>query len=362
MRIAYLSGAYVPGRGADSVHVMRMCDAMAGLGHEVTLHVRQGPEQTDDDFRFYGTKHSFRIAKHARPKIRGVGALAYGGLVARHLSRNVPPDLIYAREIYALRFAAGLKIPIIFESHWKPKHWLQRQLESSIFRLPHFRRAVFISEALRRIYRDEFPWLSASQTVVAHDAADLPSAPQRGQRASSHGRLQVGYVGGFLPGYGLQLIEALARAMPQIDFQVVGGQDTDILDWRSRTHDVPNMTLHGFVAPSQLAERYAQFDVVIAPFQSTTAHIHWISPMKLFEYMSFAKPIICSDFPVMREIIEDGVDGLLASPADLASWQSAIARLKDPALRLSLGERAFRKLSARHTWTARAREVLAGVG
>lgn len=334
---------------------------MAGLGHEVTLHVRQGSEPVSDDFRFYGTKNPFKVVKHARPQIKGVGALAYGALVGAHLAGRVRPDLIYAREIYALRFGATLGRPFVFESHWKPKHWLQRQLEASLYRRTNFRRLVFISDALRRIYEDEFPWLAPSTTLVAHDAADIPSLPHLTAPASPDGRLRVGYVGGFLPGYGLEMIESLAASMPLVDFHVVGGQDAAVHSWRVRTGGVSNLHFHGFVAPAQLAERYAQMDVVLAPFQERTAHIRWISPMKLFEYMSFAKPIVGSDFPVIREIIEDGVDGLLVSPTSLADWQRAIERLRDPALRLSLGTRAFQKLSAEHTWAKRASAVLAGV-
>ena len=40
MRIAYLSGAYVPSRGANSMHVMRMCQAMAKLGEEAEVALR----------------------------------------------------------------------------------------------------------------------------------------------------------------------------------------------------------------------------------------------------------------------------------------------------------------------------------
>jgi hypothetical protein len=43
MRIAYLSGSYVLGREADSVHV----------------RARVGPEAANDDFSLYGTQREF---------------------------------------------------------------------------------------------------------------------------------------------------------------------------------------------------------------------------------------------------------------------------------------------------------------
>ncbi len=360
MEIAYLSGAYIPGRGADSVHVMRMCDALAGQGHQVTLHARHGPEPARDDFEFYGTKHAFEIVKHLRPQVRVVGALAFAALVFAHLGRHKRPDLIYAREIYSLRFALPLKLPFVFESHWKPRNRLGHNIEAAYFRDAGFRRLVLISQALSDIYVEEFPWLDRARKLVAHDAADIPNTPA--SKPLSEGRLQVGYVGGFLPGYGLELLEALARSRPDVAFHVVGGQEAAVRAWRARTTRVTNLKLHGFVSPARLHELYAGFDVVLAPFQSNTAHIRWISPMKLFEYMSFGKAIVCSDFPVMREIIIDKQDGLLVPPDDLASWQLALDELRDPGLRLRLGEAAFQKFSERFTWKRRAHDVLAGIG
>ena len=37
MRIAYVAGAAMPSAKASTIHVMMMCQAMARLGHEVTL-------------------------------------------------------------------------------------------------------------------------------------------------------------------------------------------------------------------------------------------------------------------------------------------------------------------------------------
>ena len=42
MRIDYLSSSTIVSDRADAVHVMRMCAAMAGLGHRVTLHALAG--------------------------------------------------------------------------------------------------------------------------------------------------------------------------------------------------------------------------------------------------------------------------------------------------------------------------------
>jgi glycosyltransferase involved in cell wall biosynthesis len=217
---------------------------------------------------------------------------------------------------------------------------------------------VVISDALRRIYRETFPWFPEDRIIVAHDAANVPEVAESVAHSDRRERIQVGYVGGFLPGYGLDVIAALARARPQEDFHIVGGREDALASWRRRTAEISNLKWHGFVAPSRLARLYAGFDVMLAPFQSTTAHIDWISPMKLFEYMAHGKAIVCSDFPVMREILTDGQDALLVPASDLTAWSNALDRMLNPTLRATLAENGRRKLLASHTWGVRAKQVI----
>ena len=219
---------------------------------------------------------------------------------------------------------------------------------------------VFISARLRDLYLEEFPWLDRDKLLVAHDAANASTEPLP-DPASGGERMQVGYVGGFLPGYGIEVIVVLARRRPDLDFHVVGGREPAVIHWRARTANLENLTFHGFVPPSQLGQHYQNFDVVLAPYQATTKHIDWISPMKLFEYMAHGKAIICADFPVMREILEDERDALLVAPADLNAYDRALSRLADARFRGLLAGSARRKLEQEFTWLARAKAVLNGL-
>lgn len=357
MKIAYFSGAEIPSRGANSMHVMRMCQAFAELSHEVTLYVGKGELAAEDDHAFYGVKSSFDVVKHQRSKRRVVGALAHAWAARRTFLERPRPDLIYAREYYVLAATARTGVPFVFESHWKPKHIGQERLEGWFFAQPGFRRLVVISDALRRVYLDMYRSLSAAQVVVAHDAADpvTVGAPR------SKGPLAVGYVGSFFRGYGVELLPPLARALPNVNFHVIGGSADDVAAARANGGTLPNLEYHGFVPPSELPRLYAQLDVMLAPYQRSTPHIDWISPMKLFEYMANEKAIVCSDFPVMREVLTDHEDALLVRPEAMNEWQSAIEQLSVPEFRHRMASAARAKLEAKHTWRKRAEMVLSGL-
>lgn len=87
-----------------------------------------------------------------------------------------------------------------------------------------------------------------------------------------------------------------------------------------------------------------------------------MSPLKLFEYMSAKKAIVCSDLPVLREILQDGSTALLVSPLDLNAWKAALLRIRDePGLRQAIATEAHRKFLQSHTWSKRAETVLEGI-
>lgn len=363
MRISYISGAYVPSTGANSMHAMRMCQAIAKQGHRVTLHVRPGDLTANDDFSFYDVEPCFDLVKTPRPNIRIIGAVVNAARTKQAVEREPQPDLLYGREFWALALLTNLGVPFVFESHWKPKTAFHKAVETAIMRHPRFRRVVLISEELHKIYRQEYPWLGEEKMVVAHDAADIVErvSPQRATEIEGAESLQVGYVGSFWPGYGIELIEAVAKRMRDVEFHVVGGDPRQVERRRALSSQQPNLTFHGFVDPRHLPGFYARFDIVLAPYQKETPHIDWISPMKLFEYMAYGKAIVCSDFPVMREIIQHGHNGLLVTSDDLLGWIEAIRSLRDEKRRNRIGSNARSIAERDFTWRVRARRVLEGL-
>jgi glycosyltransferase involved in cell wall biosynthesis len=86
----------------------------------------------------------------------------------------------------------------------------------------------------------------------------------------------------------------------------------------------------------------------------------WMSPMKMFEYMASGAAIVSSDLPVLREVLVAEHNCLLAPAADVARWSECVARLAaDAQLRERLGGNAHEDYARSHTWTIRAKSLLA---
>jgi glycosyltransferase involved in cell wall biosynthesis len=75
--------------------------------------------------------------------------------------------------------------------------------------------------------------------------------------------------------------------------------------------------------------------------------------------MAAGIPIVASDLPVIREIIQNGVDGTLVQPASTEEWVCAITDLTNSIeLRFKYASNAIEKLSRKYTWDQRANSVL----
>lgn len=369
MRICYLSGSKIPSRAANSVHVMKMARAMAAGGHDLTLFCRSGREVTGvDEFGHYGVTRTFDLVRCWWPSVRFVGGLLYANAVARAARRRGLPDLFYGRHIPSLAAALPYDRPVRLEVHAPPQNPLEGMLLRGLFRAPQFEKLVVISDALRREYMRLFPSLAAAKIVVAHDGADLPQEEQHfGPSQGESAPPKVGYVGQLYRGKGMEVIDSVSRLMPAVEFHVVGGSEADVDLWRKKMLGRSNVRFHGHVAHSRIGVFLRQFTLVVAPYQDVVRVYggagdvaKWMSPLKLFEYMAHGKAIIASDLPVLREIIVDGVNGVLCSPSDPHAWVGAISRLlADPASARDMSARARALVRERYTWDARAKHVLA---
>jgi glycosyltransferase involved in cell wall biosynthesis len=83
-----------------------------------------------------------------------------------------------------------------------------------------------------------------------------------------------------------------------------------------------------------------------------------MSPLKIFEYMAAGLPIVTSDLPVLREILEPGRDAAMTPPGDADALAVAVRALAlDPQERLRLAQSAHERLAS-NTWDTRAARIL----
>lgn len=367
MRIAYLSQARVPSDDASSIQVMQMCEGFALQGAAVTLHAQPGPADLGgrDVFRFYGVAEAFEIVLHRFPRIPRIGLVLFSRRAARAAGRGTAPDLVYGRHVDSLVAAQRWGRPTVYEVH-APPGGHRAAMERRLFASPHFAALVAISQSLAGWYRDHVPALGSRPVLVEPDCAAVAGV----EREQSDGArpTRVGYVGRFYEGRGIDVVVALARRLPDVDFHVVGGTAADLPPGVDGGLP-PNLTFHGSLPHADVPGVMQGFDIALAPYQRRVGTrggadtARWMSPLKIFEYLANGCALVASDLPVLREVLTHGTTALLCDPADLDAWEAAVRSLaSDPALRERLARNGRALISDRFTWSARAGRVLDRVG
>lgn len=82
-------------------------------------------------------------------------------------------------------------------------------------------------------------------------------------------------------------------------------------------------------------------------------------PVKMFEYMAAGIPVIASNFPLWREIVEDSACGLCVDPKDPTAIAEAIDYLVDhPDEAARMGERGRRAVQEQYNWPGEEKKLL----
>ena len=370
MKIACFASSFLPSLAANSIQVMKMCEAFAENGHQVELFARRGlPALSHDQLlASYGIKADFGINLIEAPSRWFVGGMLYGWRAARCLKElNCKPDLLYGRNIYALLFSATTGIDFCYEAHAAPDNPGRKLLERRLFALPGCRCLVVINNALRDWYLLNYPEIARNkhlEIVVAPDgAASANRSAAPGPTASD--KPVIGYAGGLYPGKGIERIAEVAAAIPEFSFIIAGGTNDEVASWQQRCGT--NVTFTGYLQPAAVENFLYGCDILLAPYQhrvTTTPKgdgniAPWMSPLKIFEYMASHRPIIASRLPAIEEILRDHHNALLVNPEDNAAWCSAIRRLAaNPTLRQTLADQASVDLISSYTWKTRAENLL----
>ncbi len=372
-RICYLASGPVPSDAANSVHVAHMCDALGDIGYAVTLlspttelHFFNG---VDALRKLYGIKGTFTALRIWEPQMRGGGWL-HDRLLRLAMWRS-RPDLVYGRHLHDCLVAAQGGYPTVHETHmpvWDRDHDGFRRDFEALLEQPAFRALVVISKALADAFVERYPTLEKRIIVDPDAAPEWPSSAPLAR--SGREQLRVLYVGSLYPGKGMELLAKLAPRCPWAQFMVIGGAQAEIGGWRGALPEgTENLEFLGRMPHTAVRQHMASADVLVAPYQrSVKVHgntgnvARWMSPLKLFEYMAAGRPIVCSDLPVIREVLVNERNALLVDPDDVEAWEDALRRIvSSPQPAQEMADRARREYERRYTWRARAKRVMDAV-
>ncbi|MBN1163565.1 MAG: glycosyltransferase family 4 protein [Candidatus Krumholzibacteriota bacterium] len=389
MRIGMVLKGKIP---PPDIRVEKEAQTLIGQGHEVHLLLERGPGEP------------------ATEKVHGIECLrgvSMGPLRERwhrytfsftfrdRMWRKAIRDFARERNIEVLHIhdlplvgegvavAGELGIPIIADLHENYPGGLQVWYTSRFKKktIYNFKRwARYEREILRRVdgiiavieeskERLRKLGLPAQRIFVVPNTAhreriNIPLDPVIKERY--RGRFVVSYIGGFAPHRGLDTVirslPLVREKVPEIRLVLVGNRNKPYQDYLARLAaglncaDLVEMT--GWQPFEKIWSYIDASDICLVP-HARNPHTDTTIPHKIFQYMMVEKPVIVSDCPPLRRVIEDSGGGLVFrydSPTELAD--SVIKLYGDEDFRREVGRAGRKAFLDRYHWDSTSGELI----
>jgi glycosyltransferase involved in cell wall biosynthesis len=359
----------IPESIAQSVHQQQFAKNLVDMGHELHMVCRRPPDRPERE----GGVTYHRVMSEDFPLKRIVFTLDAIRRMRKLVDRE-KFDVIHDRGYLfgAVGTKVGLEkgVPTVLQidDDWVETEAMASRITStSVYKMSALAwckslmkksKVMFaVSETLRDLVSER--WEAEPERIsIVPNGVELevfrPDAQPLGVRKELglENKKVVCFVGALGPWHGLEnlirSIPCVLEDVPDAEFLLVGAMKefgTSHIAEMAKEYGVSEkMHLLGRKLPNEIPRVLVESDVAVAPYP---ARDFGFSPLKLFEYMACGVPIVCSDLPSTREIVEDDRNGLLVPPEDEDSLSEAIVRiLIDRRLGKRLSMEGLRRVSS----------------
>lgn len=369
-KLTYIANVRLPTEKAHGIQIMNMCLSFSKAGYEVELVVpTRHTEVKGDPFGYYSIPRDFRITR-----IWSIDTVTKGkwgfilqtatfllSLIRLAISRN---NLFYTRDESAAWLLNLLGRKVTWESHWGKNNFFARSL---IGKIP----IVVITGKLKEFYLDMGQ--PEDKILVAHDAVNLDifnDLPAREVLRQELGlpldKTIISYVGKYKTGSQSKGIDMIIEPFimagnPDFYLLVVGPEKDEaaslekLLINKGASPESFRIASH---VPHRQAIRYMKAsDVLIMLYPNIKMFSHFMSPLKLFEYMATGNVILTSDIESVREVLGDDTAYFFKAddPGDIAITMEKITR--EPAQAREKALKAHNKVKG-YSWDQRAENII----
>ncbi len=380
MKLIYLFNGRLPTEKAYGIQVAKMCEAFAEEGHEVKLlyPYRKNPSISQDIFSYYFVKKNFLTKEVKSGDFYLPGLLdkiafliknyfSAKALAGEALKENA--NIYYTRDELVAYLLSKKNKNVIFECH---RFSNKRKRFYFCFKKKNLK-IIAISNGIRE---DLVKFgIKDSDILVAHDGVDLADFDIDISKEEARARADlpldkkiIMYAGHLFEWKGTGTLLEAAKLISSDQFLTaknflfvfVGGTEYDIEKFQQKIKDMDlkNVLILGHKPHKEMPVYLKAADLLVLP-NSAKEEISksYTSPLKLFEYMASKRPIVASNLPSIKEVLDQNNSWLAESDNSRQLAETIKKVINDPIKSNQLAQKAFEDVK-NYTWAGRVRKIL----
>lgn len=362
-RICHLSSAHSE---LDVRIFLKECASLAAAGYEVHLVIRASQAAADDAALKGVRLHRLGEAPNRFERMWKQAWRCFS------LARRIDADAYHFHDPELIPWGMLLVLSgkkVVYDVHEDlPKQIRSKAWIPAFVRAPLSAGAAILEWVAARLF---FSVVAATPNIrdrfrrINPGAIDINNFPLPGELDSipidwRGKQSQVAYVGGITRIRGIQeVVKAMALVKSETRLQLAGEfSEPDFEREVKQERGWSRVSELGLLTRARVGEVLNGSVAGLVTFRPEPNHID-AQPNKMFEYMSAGVPVIASDFPLWRDIIEGSRCGICVDPLNPQEIAQAIDYLvAHTAEAEQMGRNGQRAVQERYNWSIEERKLL----
>ncbi|MFM1651713.1 glycosyltransferase family 4 protein [Brevibacillus sp. B_LB10_24] len=224
---------------------------------------------------------------------------------------------------------------------------------------------ICVTEELKNIIIRE-TGIDPGKVIVVPNGVDvLVYDPQKYRAKRLFAEFTVGFVGSVISWQGLNLLLTAIKELQEEGVfirAVIVGDGPARGEWQQLAEELGLSEYTKFVGrvpATEVPEYISGFDICYSGQLPLKIGVMYLSPLKLYEYMAMAKPVIASNFADAGKLVKNGVTGYLFEPGNLEALMSCLREAYAAGGNLvEMGRAAREQIVQEHSWESRVRMMI----
>jgi glycosyltransferase involved in cell wall biosynthesis len=354
MQVYYLAEIDLPNTSAYSLHVLKMCDALAE-NNNVKLIIFSCEEKVNYSKlkHDYLLKNKFKIVCYNKIKKKKnfILRIKFSYFCKKIIDKD---SLIISRSIIASLYLSFFNYFNYLELH--------HNLKSLTKLLFFFKDILFKKIFFILIHKNLVKILSIKKNyIILDDASDINDF-----KPKKKCKYTFSYLGSLYKGKGIEIIIYLAKNFTRYDFNIFGdlaSADKEIISLIKKSN-LKNLYLHGHVNYSYAVNAIKSSRYLLMPYlnrvmvRSNNLDVsNFMSPLKMFDYLSSGNVLIASNMSVYQHILKDNYNCILASPNNFSDWKKKILLILNNKFDIDYIKKNALLTARKYTWRKRVDKI-----